>query len=169
VWCSKKLDSQKWKLKAACPSLILAAFGLCSLPVFRPEMPHMGIIAWLFPYCFGSLFASWIHYLPAEPPWLNDTTINREMRLERIREAISLWRTLALSVTFAYVALLIPWSVFNWSFAPMIVTKKDEILLVGLGGEIELLIFSVYILLTLVYESFKKANDAADMLLKLKA
>jgi hypothetical protein len=88
---------------------------------------------------------------------------------ERIKECVTLWRTVAFTITGSYVALLIPWSSLLWSIPwssldP--VKNKEERMLAGTGEGIMLTIFSLYVLFVLIYEAFAKSNDAANLLLK---
>jgi hypothetical protein len=166
LWCMKKLAS--WKMKAVCPSLIVAFVGICSLPFFVPEVPHWGILCWALDYSVASLLISWIHYFPIEPNWLNDKSVDKQLRVERVKEAINLWRSFAISVTFGYVALVVPWTVFNWNFPSRVVTSDSDKWLGGVAGAINFVVLTLFALFGLISESFRKAVGVADLLLRLK-
>lgn len=81
---------------------------------------------------------------------------------------MTLWRTVAISITFGYIAFLVPWTNLIWTTAPRITPKPDEIFLLGQFGIAQLIFISVYFLVGPVWESFKKAHIAAELLLHIK-
>lgn len=78
----------------------------------------------------------------------------------------TLWRTAVVSISVGYVALLIPWTTFIWNQAQQIVKKPDEVFLLGEVGIAGVFAVSIYVVFCIIYESFRKANQAADLLLE---
>jgi hypothetical protein len=90
------------------------------------------------------------------------------LRLARIKESVDLWRTISISITLGYVALLIPWANFIWDFAWKTVKAPKEVFLVGNFPAMELSLFSLYFLTAIIYEGFRKATVTADFMLQLE-
>jgi hypothetical protein len=156
-----------WKWKIALPPLVLLVVGLCSLANFAPEVPHMGVLLWLLGYCLVSLLAGLLHYLPESPDWLQTQRIRWQLRVERAKESATLWRTVAISTTFGYVALLIPWTNSIWKLAPQIATKKDEVFLLSATNAMGIAFCSIYVLCAVVFVAFARARRTADLILKI--
>lgn len=134
--------SHSWKARAVWPSLCLLLIGAPFLLNFRPGFPHMGFCLGILLCCLVSFITSWIYYLPFEVDWIADSDIDRLLKLERIKEIVTLWRTLALSVTFGYLALLIPWQNFIWSTSRQVVTKPYEMAFLSSAHSVALSGFS---------------------------
>ena len=158
---------RSWRAKFVSPSLVLVLAGICTLPAFRPEMPHGGIVFWLFFYALTSLFGSWIHFAPFDDSWLLSPAIARDMKIERLKEHITLWRTVAVSLTFGYLALLIPWLNLTWNVSSHIVTKEDEIFKLSQFATAEIFLLSLFVLSCVIAEAFTRAKGAGDLLLKI--
>jgi hypothetical protein len=156
-----------WKIKATLPATILIIAGAASLPFFRPEFPHGGLTTWMLFACFVCLVSCWIHYSPIEAHWLTDGSVSTSVKIERIKEYASLWRTIAISLTIGYIAVLIPWTNFLWDQAPHFVSSPSERILLSQFGAGILILLSIYVLVGVVYEAFKKANTAADKMLEI--
>lgn len=159
--------STKWRFKVAWPVTWLLLAGALSLLNFRPEFPHIGVSGWLMAYGLVAALASWIRYAPLQPGWLGDERIAASLKQERIKEIVTLWRTIAISLTFGYMALVVPWTSFIWNQANEVVKNPGEVFLlasVTVGGAI---CISLFVLSCLVYEAFRRASSAADLLLLL--
>jgi hypothetical protein len=148
--------SHSWKARAVWPSLCLLLIGSPCLLNFRPAFPHTGFCLGILLCCLVSFITSWIYYLPFEVDWIDDRRIDRLLKLERIKEIVTLWRTLALSVTFGYLALLIPWQNLIWSTSHQVVTKPDEMTFLSSANSVALSAFSLFVLFCPVYESFRE-------------
>lgn len=156
-----------WKSKAVWPTLCLLLVGEISLYNFRPELPHLGFSESILFYCFISFVASCIHYMPLDIEWINDSRIDPLLKLERLKELITFWRTLALSITFGWVALLVPWTSFALSSSKEFFTTSAEVFINTNAWTVAVFGFSIFVLFGPVYESFRKATFAADQLLRL--
>ena len=150
------------------PVVILLTSGLIALPVFLPEFPHLGVtspICWL---ALLSLAVTWIRHEPIGGAFLQDSQIPCELKVERLKESITLWRTLATGFAIGYMALVIPAFSFFLSNNKQIVTKPDENSLLMVEEEIGFILFTVYVFLGIIYEAVAKATLAADLLLTIK-
>jgi hypothetical protein len=160
--------ASSWKIKATFPALLLAFMGLLALPFFRPEFPHGGISVWLIQCSLASLLTCYIHFLPFRPDWLASEDISAALKLERLKEYVVLWRTIAISMTIGYMIILLPWSNFIWNQSPHIVTDPAQAFVLSEFGATGMVGVSVYVLWGIIYESFRRAHDAADLVLQYK-
>jgi len=158
--------ASSWRIKATLPALILAVTGVVSLPFFRPEFPHGGITSWTILVTLISLVSCFIHFLPLEVDWLTAAHISTASKAERAKEYVTLWRTVAISVTIGLVFVIIPWVNFIWNLSPHIVSNETEAFMLSQFGMAGIFGASIYILFGIIYESFRKAHDAADLLLR---
>jgi len=112
---------------------------------------------------------SWIRLEPLiEENDINDMNIPWEFRVERLKESITLWRTVAVGVTLGYLALLVPFSLGLWNSSDRIVTRADEAFLLSTGSAFALTVFTIYVLVGTIYEAFRKAKVTADLLLRIR-
>lgn len=157
-----------WRVKATSPTLILATAGAVSLPFFQPEFPHGGISIWVFGTSLISLFACFIHFMPLETDWLSSTAFATPAKMSRVKESAIFWRNATITVTVGYAIILIPWGVFIWYQSLHIVTNKGEAFMLSEFGAAGLLGSSLYVLFGIIFELFRKAHDAADLVLRLE-
>lgn len=162
------LKATSWKVKAALPTMIFAIVNVVALPFFRPEFPHMGMSSWTLQLSLVCLLACAIHFVPFGTERLAARGISTQIKLERVREYANLWRTIAISLTVGYVAVIIPWSNFIWSQPMHIVKNESEAFLLIHSASIALAILSLYMLFGVVYEAFLKAHRAADLMFSIQ-
>jgi hypothetical protein len=72
-------------------------------------------------------------------------------------------------MTFGYIGLLIPWFGAVWNAAERIVTKPNEVVLVGSIFEAQLSVFSLYVFVAIICEAFRKTKLVADLMLSIDA
>lgn len=160
------------RLKTVLPFLVLCVAGAASLPFFGPPFPHGEIASWIFYLSIVSLSSCGIHYSTSTLPknWLTSSDLSEEIKLERVRQYVNHWRTLAVTITAGYLAMLIPWTTFLWTHFPAAyVTNPAERVRLSYFGTAGLLGLSLYVAIGIVYEAFLKANEAADLLLRVKS
>jgi hypothetical protein len=160
--------ASSWKVKATSPAIILAVMGLGSLPFFRPEFPHSAIFIWTSQCSLVSLFTCYVRFLPFQADWLTSADFTNSSKIERVKEYVTLWRTVAVFLTVGYIAIIIPWSNLIWSQPSRIVKDAGERFLLGEFGEMGIVGFSLYVIFGVIYESFRRAHDAADLVLRYK-
>lgn len=161
--------SQSRKEKVLYPNLCLLFVGVISLFNFLPEIPHIGFLTGILIYFFISCFASWIHLPFNVDYWIDDQKIDHLFKMERIKELTTLWRTLVISLTLGYGALLIPWATLSWTSSKLFLDNNpDEIFINSNAWVAAIMGFSFSFLFGPVYEAFHKATSAADLLLRLK-
>jgi hypothetical protein len=158
------LKPASWKVKTALPAIIFAVMNAIALPFFRPEFPHQGLSSWTLQLSLVCLLSCVIHFLPFGTELLTACNVPTQTKMERIKEHANLWRTIAISVTIGYIAVIIPWSNFIWSQPSHIVTNASEAFLLSQSASIALAILSLYMLFGVVYEAFLKAHRAADLM-----
>ena len=90
--------------KILSPALILVAAGALSLWNFRPEVPHLGITLATMILALTSIVSSWIRFEPIAADYLQKPDIPWELKIKKLKESITLWRTLAVGLTFGYIA-----------------------------------------------------------------
>jgi hypothetical protein len=158
------LKAPSWKIKAALPALIFAIMSAIALPFFRPEFPHQGMSSWTLQLSLVCLLSCLVHFLPFGTEQLTAPDISAQIKIERVKEHANLWRTIAISITVGYLAVIIPWNNFIWSQPSHIVTTASEAFLLGQSAAIALAILSLYMLFGVIYEAFLKAHHAADLM-----
>jgi len=159
--------ASSWKAKAALPALLLALLGILALPFFRPELPHGGISVWLIQCSLASFLTCYLHFLPW-PNWLTSEDIDVSIRSERRKEYVVFWRALAGSMAVVYVLLILPWSNFIWNQSPHIVRDPGQAFVLSEFGATGIVGVSLYVFWGILYESFRRAQDAADLALQDK-
>jgi hypothetical protein len=161
-----------WTKKAATPAALLMLAGFISLPVFASpfphgEFPHGMIAAALLEIGLVSLLTCIVHFIPLRHEWLASTVLGRDVKIERIKELSQFWRTLAFSMAFGYMALIVPWVKDVVDSAAVLAPKTDEAFLLSRFSVAVLTVVSVYVVGGLVMEALLKAHQAADLLLSL--
>jgi hypothetical protein len=157
-----------WSVKTCVPSGIVLFVGALSIPFFKPELPHAGLVVWVVLISVVSLLTCFIRLLPFSTSWLNTRDIVETARIERVKEYANLWRMISVSATFGTVALIVPWGQFVWTMPSYIVIADKEVFLLGQFGAGGVAVICIYALFGAVYESFHKAKLAADLLLLIK-
>lgn len=156
------------KAKAVLPSVVLTVTSALSLPFFRPQFPHVGILVWMLPLSLVSLFSCLIRLVPPKTDWLRSSNATPEVKLERIKEYANLWRTVAVSISVGYIALIVPASNLIWTSSPGIVTKPSEAFLLVQFGIVAFAWLSLYVVFGVLYETFRRANLAGDLMFEIK-
>jgi hypothetical protein len=159
--------ASSWKVRATVPAAILAAMAILTLPFFRPEFPHGGISVWLAQFSIVSLLTCYIHFLPW-PARLASEELGAAVKWERLKEYGALWRTIAVAVTIGYMIILIPWSNFIWSLSPHIVRDPAQAYVLSEFGAAGMVGVTIYVILGVLYESFRRTHEAADLALRYK-
>lgn len=155
------------KLKAGLSVGILWAVAIVSMSYFRPEFPHGAIVSWTFYLSLASLLSCVIHYWKFRTGWLSSKRLSDAVKIDRVKHYADLWRTISISVTVGYLAILIPWITFLWNIPPTWVTNPTEQNILRQFGCSLVAGLSMYVLFGIVYEAFAKANEAADLLLSI--
>lgn len=156
------------RFKMLFPTFVLLIVSIASLINFLPEFPHGGITGGVMACIICGLISSYIHYYAIPCKWISDIDISTNFKIERIKEYVVLWRTVAISLGFGYLALLVPWSSLIWMVSPRVAPKPDEAFLLTQISFAQPVFVSIYVLVGPVWEAFKKAHDAADLFLNLK-
>jgi hypothetical protein len=154
------------KLRIAMPAIVLFIIGSVSLPFFRPGFPHFAITGPVFYYSFTSFLSCFIHLLAFRSDRL--AAADFKAALERLKEYGALWRTIAVSVAIGYMAILVPICNTTWAQASASVTNGAQAQLLKTAFSINLCLFSLYVFWGVIYEAFRKANDAADLMLQIR-
>jgi hypothetical protein len=160
--------TRSWKLQAALPGTLFVIVNVIALPFFRPEFPHMGMSSWTLQLAIVCFLSCAIHFSPLQRRNLVRRRASTAIKLERVKEYANLWRTIAISLTVGYIAVIIPWSNFIWSQPIHIVTNEKEAFLLIHSASIALAVLSLYMLFGVVYEAFLKAHRAADLMFCIK-
>lgn len=155
-----------WKVRATVPAAILAGMGLLALPFFLPEFPHGGFV-WLALFSVACLLTCYIHFLPW-PAWLDSEELGASVRWERLKEHVVLWRTIAAAMTVGFMIVLVPWTNFVWNLSPRIVKDPAQAFVLSEFGATGIVGVSVYMLLGVLYETFRRAHEAADLRFQLE-
>lgn len=156
-----------WRARVWVPSTLVVVAGLVSLLNFRPEFPHVNIIAWVLLFAVASISASWIHYLPVQDTFLQSPKIRFESKVDKIKEMVALWRAFSITFTATYAGLLIPWYMYYLKSTPVLVSDPVEawVLKLWMCGEVG--IFSVWMFLGPILESWSRTATVSDLLLRL--
>lgn len=162
--CMTQFTKRKWHSSW----LPLAIVDACALWNFRAEFPHINVVIWTACYCLASFVASRIRFARVEFKFADDAHIHINARIERIKESISQWRTISVSMTTGYLALTIPWIAFLWISCASVVTDKKELFTLQMSQGIELLAFSTYVCVGPIIEAFSKYLFVSDGLLAIK-
>lgn len=156
--------SSSWKVNAGLPSVIVLLVGALSIPFFRPELPHAGLVVWTILISVVSLLTCFIRLVPFATDWFAVQQIAQAARIERVKEYANLWRMIFVSSTFGTIALVLPWSQFVWAMPSVLVTDHGEQVLLGNFGALGIAVICAYAVFGVIYESFCKTNLAADLL-----
>lgn len=158
--------SLNWRHKMLWPSIILLLAGSLSMFNFKPEFPHLGVSLGISGYFFLSLFSSWIHYKPFDVAWLKDN-IDPLLKLERVKELVTIWRTMAISISLGYVSIMLTAAKVMWESPAQFIQDEGEQFLLGCVNITAVACLSIYLVFILMFETFKKAGSAADLILQI--
>lgn len=159
---------RSWSARTWVPSALLVAVGLASLRNFYPEFPHLNVIAWVTFFAVASIGASWIHYLPTRDDFLESPELLMNLKIERVKEMVALWRTFAVTLTASYVGLLIPWYGYYMSSTSKLLSDPGEALLLKLTLCGEVAIFSFWMFLGPIFEAWSKTSVVSNLLLRIR-
>jgi hypothetical protein len=158
-----------WYKKIMLAEMGLVIVGVISLFNFIPGFPHGNMSTWLVLYCIASTIAYWIHYTPVRSDYTSWPDIVDDAKIERAKESINLWRIIGITIGAGYLGIILQWSHLLGIEAPNnIASDVNEKSLVGIFLSIQLVFFSIFIIFGLLYESYKKTEDAANVLLSIK-
>lgn len=142
----------------------LLLFGGLSLFNFFPEFPHGFAGLWGLVYLLASVVASWIRYGKVRLKGINDPAIDAGLRSDRIKEGVTMWRTIATSMLFGYMVLIISWCSLITTQVKLVSTDPSEQWTIHNASVGALLLYSIFVLLGPVREAFRKAGVVADLL-----
>lgn len=74
-----------------------------------------------------------------------DESISIQSRIEKIKELVNLWRTIAITLGAGYLAILVPWSNYLFSNMHIFDPFEKEQLLISNGVFVEIYLLSIYI------------------------
>ena len=154
-----------WNARVWGPSTLLVFAGLGSLLNFRPEFPHANVTAWVLLFALASFGASLIHYLPVKDDFLKSSEIRKNLKVDKIKEMGALWRAFAVTVTATYAGLLIPWYAYYMTSTSRLVSEPTEALILKLCLCGEVAVFSLWMLVGPILESWSKAAVVSDLIL----
>jgi len=129
--------------------LLLSAFIVAFL--FPPEFPHVGIIVWAFAYSFVSLFTVFFHLGRQD----SDQFPNTSAALHRLKATISWWKQITLYAAAGYLAFAIFLASVAWTINSVMLTNQRERFFFGNAQMIQILVYSVFILIGPLNEAFQ--------------
>ena len=136
---------------------------------FLPELPHLAVAGWTLLFAFVSLVASAIFYAPISDAQAIDESINISARIEAVKEAASMWRTISLAIFGGYLGFLIPWLNHFLDTIPTWVSDDGEQLVVRIAVTFEISVFTVYVLLGPVVDALLKSAMTSALLFRIKS
>lgn len=166
----EKIPSDRWKLKSAFPTAILLIVGAASLPFFHPdqEFPHGGITTWAVELSFVSLVSCGFYYSKI-PNRLLQQNLTAAIQRERVKEYAKHWRAIATALLGVYATVLVSQATLLYLQPSMYVTNPSEkIRLWGFSYSV-LVGISLYAAYGILYAAWKKADEADDLLTKIKS
>jgi len=78
--------------------------------VFRPEVPHQGIVGSSAMYAAVVLVATWLRFSQPDLTFLRDLSLPLAARIEGLKSTMSLFQTIALATCGGFLAALAPWA-----------------------------------------------------------
>jgi hypothetical protein len=158
-----------WKTKALLPSFVVLAVGGASLPFFRPEFPHAGLVQWAAVVAAISLLSCVIELSPLAPAeWLSSPAVPLEARIERVAQYARSWQAIALCSLLLTAVVMMLWTQFIWSVPNQVVAKASERFFLGEFGAYTVMLACSYVLVGVILPAFRKADRAADILLEIR-
>lgn len=150
-----KCSDQTAKSIGACLPLILSGWFSVQY-IFKPEYPHANITTWVLAYCGISVITIWIRYAGKKIDYLHKPEVALEARLEAIKTHINIWQTFTIAISVAYIAILGVWFDKAWTNVESIVSSKQDKFLISSTLVYEIIIFSFYVIIGPIRESFSK-------------
>ncbi len=148
-------------------SLIIA--GAAAIPFFRPEMPHSHIVGWVVLYSIITGLSSWIHYSSPCLDFVQDQAIPLPARIERLKDMVSFWNSVAVYIGTGYLALVVPWQIGNFAyFVPHVVTDPKEVLRMAGVETLGMVIYTSYVIFGPFREAIQKRELLADEYLNFR-
>lgn len=136
---------------------------------FRPEFPHLNVGFWMGLYALVSLISCWIRFSDERAAFLSADDISPTAKIERIKEMVTVWRTIALSLAIGYIAGAFQWVKMDYDLARQLIAGKTgdplyefQVQRLIATNNVQLMLFSAYVVAGVLYESFRKSKKTAD-------
>jgi len=155
--------SSSGRIRSYGPAIILAIAGVLSLPALWPESA-VGTVVWVGQMVTLSLFSCWTYFMPTRRDWLTSPHVERQIKIERVKAMYEFWRSLAVTLGFSYLALLLSEGGLVVAAAPSVVPLNA----VGRFVRCETLgivYISFYVLFGVGFVVYRKVNEVGDLLL----
>jgi hypothetical protein len=146
--------------------LLIVATG--SLPAFRPEFPHANIVSVSILSIVLSTIATWIRYQPLHIEFAQDARILEPVPIESVKEQVSFWRGVLLTMSAVLLAAIIMWfNSMTTSNRQYDVEPNELMLLTNLS--LFITYFGViWFLFGPLAEAYKKYKRVSELLCKCK-
>ena len=95
------------KILAAALPLIL--FFIPTLWIFRPEVPHAGIVIWIATYLIIAIVTTWLHFVGPNLAFADDQSVAYAIRAENLKSLVAVWRYFMLAVVVVMTAGFTLW------------------------------------------------------------
>lgn len=155
------------RLRIAGPCVVLVACVVIALPVFTPGAPNQNLLMWGFLYGLASFISCWCRFRPEDTRFVEDASVLLDLRKERLKALIELWRAMTLGLGAGYLAISLSWIHFLWDSAPNILEDKGERLELATSQGAAVAVFSVFVVFGPVRECMNGWRRATELLTSL--
>jgi hypothetical protein len=132
-------------------------------PFFNPSAPHMAMIGWMFLYAVATFLSQWIHSRVTDPQFLTDNGMDKNAKLDWIKESVVLWRTLLTGFILSYVGLVITWLSIDEKMSEIMTNDKADLELLRRGNATALAMYSLFVIAGPINELYRKTQQAMNL------
>jgi hypothetical protein len=92
------IHKMDFRLKSALTGLIVLFFTWFTLPNFRPEWPHLGVLLSPISFAFLTSISVWIHFHEIDFSFVDDSSIIKEAKIEGLKLEYETWFRMFLGI-----------------------------------------------------------------------
>jgi hypothetical protein len=162
VVSSKTRRRRYWK--AMIPFVVACA---ASIPIFPPEIPHGNLVFVSFTWFLFSIVTIWIHDLEVVNPAERNPKPVTQAQIEYIKQQTALWRTVAFGLIAIYLAGIVSAVQALHQVNATVVPNEREVWFLNQYSNLEMAIFSVFMMTGPIYEAAKKIVNTNLLLLSV--
>lgn len=155
-------------------SLIFSCFfiiivgSIVALFAFRPERPHMWVIETTFAYSILSFLTVLLRINKRPLGYTNYSSISFQGHIEYLKAKISLWRQITICLSLGYLVLAIVDITIVWHVNQVMVSDRGDQILLFNVSLCSLLLFSLFVVIGPLLESFMRTNENIEELSTIK-
>ena len=152
-------------LAAAAPLLLMTATASISFP---PERPHLGLVSIAVGFLIVTIAAVGSKLAGNDVAYLVDTTLARDLRLERLKANIAFWQMIAVYASAGYLAFFVAWLYATWFITERMVTAPEDRFVLGQSEVAIGILVTICVIFGPLFEAFANTFRAIRAVTDIK-